>query len=365
MCAKDRSRCRVGDGGPVFWKGVMKNEEPLEASIAKVTRTADKTYGFDDAHDSAWPAQVWFQDAAEGLVLFVVFYTQACRWSRCLGCNLPSLMSEHHVPFDKVMLQVDHLLARMDVVARAGEVRKVIVSNNGSVLDEATFSSTALIYLIAKAKLHFPNLRVLSMETRPEFVDLAELEFMKRTLGEGAIPTQLELAIGFEAFDERIRNDVFNKGLSLAVFEKLVAEMAPYGFGLKCYFMQKPVPGMTDAEAVEDVCAGLRYLAGLSSRHGVRISMHLNPTYAATGTRLAAEFSAGRYEPPRLADVARAVLAAEGSGVTVFVGLSDEGLAVPGGSFVRAGDERLLAALADYNRTQDFAALKLVAKARE
>ena len=44
-------------------------------------------------------------------------------------------------------------------------MRKIIVSNNGSVLDEVTFSSTALIYLMAKLNLHLPNLAVLTLET--------------------------------------------------------------------------------------------------------------------------------------------------------------------------------------------------------
>ena len=34
--------------------------------------------------------------------------------------------------------------------------------------------------------------------------------------------------------------------------------------------------------------------------------------------------------------------------------LYDEGLAVPGGTFLREGDETLVAALAQFNRTQDF-----------
>ncbi|MBA4386407.1 MAG: hypothetical protein C0404_00395 [Verrucomicrobia bacterium] len=321
--------------------------------ILKGSEIAGKSYKFDNSHDPAVPAQMWFQQSEEGEILFIVFYSMACRWSRCLGCNLPSKMSSMHVPFQDLMAQVDHVFSSPEVLARRMAFRKVIVSNNGSVLDEKTFSSTALMYLLAKLNLHLPNLAILSIETRPEYVDLPELEFLRRALAEGATPTELEIAIGFEAFDDRIRNEVFNKGLTLDVFRRLVGDIAPFGYRLKCYFMQKPVPGMTDEEAMADICRAIDFLDGIARESGIHINMHLNPTYAASGTRLGDAFTRKEYAPPHLRDVAAAVLHAKGKRLTIYVGLSDEGLAVPGGSFIRPGDEPLIAALEQFNRTQD------------
>ena len=294
------------------------------------SQKAGKTYTFDEKHDPTLPAQQWFQESDEGLILFIVFYTQACRWSRCLGCNLPSKVSQDHVPYKSLMAQIDHVFVDRKIRSRAELIRKVIVSNNGSVLDEDTFSSTALMYLIAKLNLNFPNLSILSMESRPEYVDLAELEFVSRALAEGDTPTQLEIAIGFEAFDNRIRNEVFDKGLSLEAFEGLVLKMAPYGYHLKCYFMQKPVPGMSDAEAVADIKDAIDYLNHIANKHDIEINMHLNPTYVAAGTALETAFREGSYTPPLLEDVAEAAYHARAKSVSTFIGLSDEGLAVEG-----------------------------------
>lgn len=332
--------------------------DPVEREILRATRQSHKEYAFDGTHDPTRPALYWFQESVEGPVLFAVFYTQACRWSQCLGCNLPARMSAQKVGFRALMAQVDRLFSEPAVCARAPALRKLIVSNNGSVLDEETFSSTALIYLIAKANLHLPGLAVLSLETRIEYVDPAELEFIARALREGDSPTTLEVAVGFEAFDDRIRNDVFRKGLKLAPFEALVRMLARYGFRLKCYFMQKPVPGMTDDEAIRDVQAAIEYLAGLAKDTGVAINLHLNPTFAAYGTLLEQSYVRGEYRPPQLADVARAVVHAEGRPLTVFVGLSDEGLACPGGSFLRPGDEVWVRRLEALNRTQDYRELR-------
>jgi hypothetical protein len=44
----------------------------------------------------------------------------------------------------------------------------------------------------------------------------------------------------------------------------------------------------------------------------------------------------------------------------MFLGLNDEGLTVPGGSFLREGDEPMIDLLERFNRTQDFELLRAV-----
>jgi len=332
--------------------------EPSVSEKARATADkAGKTYAFADQHNPALPADWWFQESIDGLVLFIVFYTLACRWGRCLGCNLPSVCSSHPIGYRHIMQQVDHLFALPEIQARREAIRKVILSNNGSVLDEVTFSSTALMYFLAQCNLKLPGMAVLAIETRPEYVDLAELEFLSRALAEGETPTQLEVAIGFEVFDDTLRNERFRKGLPLDAVEALLDKIAPYGFHLKCYFMQKPVPGLSDEAGVEDIHRAIDYLDAASSRYGVTINMHLNPTYVARGTPLAEAFARGEYVPPTLTDVARAALHGAGKAVSIFIGLSDEGLAVEGGSFLHPGDTALVKQLETFNRTQDYTIL--------
>jgi len=322
--------------------------------IEKRTKEVGKTYSFDNNHKKASLAQYWFQNPPEGLTLFVVFYTQACRWSQCLGCNLPSKMSQDHIPFDDIMMQIDFLFNEILSDQRKIELKKIILSNNGSVLDEHTFSTTALMYFLAKMNISSPNIQTLTIETRPEYVDIEELEVLSRALKEGNTPTDLEIAIGFEAFDDVIRNDYFLKGLSIKKFEMMVEKMAKYKYKLKTYFMMKPVPNMTEEQAVEDVVNGINYLDQIAEKYQIEINMHLNPTYAASGTKLAEAFETGTFVPPLLDNVRKAVLASEGKMVSVFVGLNDEGLAVPGGGFIRQGDESLVKKLEEFNLTQNY-----------
>ncbi len=332
--------------------------DTVEEALTAITKKAGKSYAFDNRHDPSKPIELFFQHSDEGLVLFLVFYSRACRWSLCTGCTLPSTGSQMDVDFHSLVDQVDHVFGLEEVKSQALEIRKVIVSNQGSVLDEVTFSSLALTYLIARVKLDLPKVQSVSLETRPEYVDESELEFLARGLAEGETPTVLEIAIGFEAFDDRVRNKQFYKGMSLTQFEELVDKLAAHDFHLKCYFMQKPVVGMSDEEAIADIQAAIDYLAQISESRGIFIGMHLNPTYAARGTPLGDAFLAGEYEPPKLLDVARAALRGRGKKLHIYIGLNDEGLALEGGGFIRPGDEAVLEALEQFNRSADYSVLE-------
>lgn len=326
--------------------------------LTKINRETGKFYSFMEEHNPRLPVDYWFQYPPEGMTLFLVLYTRACRWARCLGCNLSSTESQFDVPFNDIMKQVDHIFDFLLSPEQKESLKKIILSNNGSVLDEATYSTTALLYFVAKMNMNCPNISVLTLETRPEYVDLAELEVLHRALQEGKTPTNLELAIGFEAFDDVIRNDHFQKGLDIETFESMVKKIARYGFKLKCYFMLKPVPGLSEEKAIADIAKGIEYLDSLSQKYTIEINMHLNPTYVAQGTVLETEFKKGNYQPPKLESIQKAVLAAEQKRISLYVGLNDEGLAVPGGSFKWEGDEELLEKLHQFNHTGDFSLLK-------
>jgi len=316
-----------------------------------------KTYRQDDSWDETKPIQTWFSNSSNGLMLFIIFYTKACRWNKCTGCSLPSLSATRKIDFSSLMAQTDFVYNKPDIIAKLDQIKQIVVSNNGSVLDQETFSSAALVYFVAKTNILVPNLSVLTLESRPEYVDIEALEFLARALREGKTPTDLEVAVGMEAFDGHIRNKVFKKGLSLTTLEQLAEKLARYNFRLKCYLMQKPVSGITNEDAVQDVKNAIDYLNSLAERFGVRLNIHLNPTYVAVGTALEPAFREGRYEPPYLRDVVRAVWHAREKKISIHVGLNDEGLAVSGGSFLRKKDDKVVECLDAFNATQDYSLL--------
>jgi radical SAM enzyme (TIGR01210 family) len=144
------------------------------------------------------------------------------------------------------MRQIDYVFDFILSDEHKSKLSKIILSNNGSILDEETFSSTALFYFVAKMNMDCPNVETLSIETRVEYADIAELEILARVLREGEKSPQLELAIGFEAFDDEIRNKHFMKGLSIKGFEEFAQRAAEHNFKIKAYFMLKPLPNMAE-----------------------------------------------------------------------------------------------------------------------
>jgi radical SAM enzyme (TIGR01210 family) len=336
--------------------------ESISSGTAAPTEATGAHYTFHEGAHERHPAQMWFQQSHEGLILFVVFYAQRCRWGRCLGCSLPAKVSQGHVPCEALIDQIDYLFTHPEVAFRRRAIAKVIVSNNGSMLDEVTFARAALRHLLIEVPRNLPNVATLAMETRPKYVGPAVLEFMSSALAEAGSSIELEIAVGFEAFSDHIRNDVYQKGLDRADFERLVRLTAPLGIRLKCYFMQKPVPGMSDADAGDDIRRAIDYLSEMADRWDSRINVHVNPTYVAAGSPLEQAFRQRRYTPPRLRDVASAARHARGKPVSVFIGLTDEGLAVEGGSFLRPGDGAMVEQLERFNCTQDFDILESICR---
>lgn len=276
-----------------------------------------------------------------------------------MGCNLYLQESSKEVNCLCLMNQIDSVFKNPTIMERQGEIKKVIISNNGSILDQKSFSSTALMYFIALMGRNLPNAKTLSIETRPEYVDDAELEFLARARRDSNLDN-IEIAVGIEAYSSYFRNDKLGKGLVLSTFEEFVDKVSVYNFAIKCYFMFKPVR-MTSEEAVFDIHQAIDYLSGVAKRYHAKINIHLNPTYVARGTWLEKEYNEGRYTPPRLKDVVRAVVWGIGSPLTIFVGLYDEGLAVPGGSFIRPDneeDQQIVDMLEQFNQTQDYDILR-------
>ena len=350
-----------------------KSDEHQISSMIKRTEMAKKSYTFNDDGNPRVPKEYWFQETPEGLLLFLVFYTQACQYAKCSACNLPSKMSQKKIECIDIMKQVDAVFHNILSDDEKEKIKKIIISNNGSVLDENTFSTTALLYIAAKLNLECPNLTTVSIETRPEYVDVEELQILCRAFQELDPAAALELAIGFEAFDDTIRNQHFQKGLDLIKVENLLTKMSRVNqqfikkfhndfksMKLKTYFMLKPIVGMSEEEAIQDICSGIDYLSDAANRYNIEINMHLNPTYVAKGTQLETEFLKGNYTPPSLESVKKVVQYAEGKNISIYVGLNDEGMAVPGGSFVRKGkgEKKLLQLLEKFNATHDFRVLK-------
>ena len=101
------------------------DRETVSRQISTGFKKANKSYCYDDDHDKSVPIEMWFQESHEGLILFVVFYSQACRWSQCTGCNLPSKASLEHVGFKALNVGNARIMGFETTLVGTGTLYKV------------------------------------------------------------------------------------------------------------------------------------------------------------------------------------------------------------------------------------------------
>lgn len=299
------------------------------------------------------PIQFWFDTARGGLQLFIVYYTARCSYGLCMGCALPKLAADALISPAAMFRQTELVLDHMTTEQERAKVSTLVLSNNGSVLDEPTFPQAALLHTLVRAAETLPNLRTISLETRVEFVRETQLRAIRTTLDSVRDGLAFELAVGVEIFDEKLRNRVARKGLSNRGLARLADMAARCGAGLRCYFMLKPLPDMSDDDAFDDLARGLDYFDAISRDTGVPVVVHVNPTYAALGTELEAAFKEGRFVPPDLRRLEALLSARKVGSAQVHLGLNDEGLAVEGGSFLRPDVADAARRLRRFNALQD------------
>ena len=304
------------------------------------------------SRDPTEPLFHWRVEGPTGPELVIALYTRPCRYGRCTFCSLPALSrgGEEVTPQD-IERQVDKALQACSAT-ELEEVAKVSIYTASSSLDQVSLPTRSLMYLVHRI-CDLPKLRLVSLETRPEYVEDWELKALRNVLGERV---RIEVGIGYETHDPVLRNEVLVKGLTEGSIRALMGLLAENGAQLKAYVMLKPHWSLTEEAGVVEAKAGIDHLAGLSDEYRVPVSVHLNPTYMASDCALTEEMRQHGYVPPELASVVAVVRDACQRGLPIYVGLDDEGLAVEGGTFGSAGldRERTVRALIDFNRHQDL-----------
>jgi len=243
--------------------------------------------------------------------LVASFKTNKCPHS-CTFCSLPSMSKETDVSREQLIQQVDWLFQRYS--SELEKLEQLTVRNEGSVLSARQFHPESLDYLIAQLGA-MPRLKKLSLETRLEYVTGRRLQGIMESMGSGI---ELDLTVGFETQDEYILNTILGKNLNKDTFEKKVALLGRNGVSLTAYVMLKPAPRMSEQEGVEEAMKSIDYLSCLSRRHGTKLTIYLNPTYAAKGSKLAAEMESAGYLPPSIDSLSYAVAEAEKKGIRIY-----------------------------------------------
>lgn len=284
--------------------------------------------------------------------LMIVLKAPGCTWPTkpgggCTNCGFVDQTTRGApVGLADYRAQMEAALEGRDLGAEG--VAEVDLFCSGSLLNDAEVSAEARVALLRRLAAE-PAVRHVLVEARPEYVTPAAV----RACREALRPDQrLEVGIGLESADDRVRDTLVNKGFGRAEFEDAARVLADEGAALLTYVLVKPM-SLSEAEALADSVATGRYVFEVGRRFGLPTRVALQPVFVVPGTALAAAFERGDYRPPNLWTVAAVIQSLADDG-EVLVGLSDEGLLPEGApdSCPRCRDA-LRRAIARFNATGD------------
>lgn len=292
-------------------------------------------------------------DGVSGDRLIFIFRAIGCVYARrpqggCSNCGF------HPLSTDGVPVTAADLIAQFDgyfadPAALAGVV-EVDLFNSGSFLCDAEIPPAVRAHVLAA--LGRSSVRRVLIEARPEFVTRDRVSAATALVDN----QRLEVGIGLESADDRVREQLVHKGFGKQEFEAAAEVLAQAGARLLVYLLLKPL-GLGEREAVEDAVSSARYVFDTAQRIGLPARVALQPVFVAPGTALEKAFLAGQYQPPSLWSAIETVqhIAPQGE---LLVGTSDEGLQPhrsPAGC--PKCTPSLRAALVEFNRNHDVAQL--------
>lgn len=281
------------------------------------------------------PIVFWFYESLLGKSLFLVLFGPKCRYKMekggCAGCNLPTVsLSSKILNDDDIKKQVDNTFDNDISKEEKFSIKEIILSNNGSILDPKTISTQTLQYVVEKTVQTLPNLKKLILETRiDDYTDFEQLKNISEKVKILNSNVSIELAIGFEIFDDELRNGYYKKGLDKKVLEEKIKVLKEIDVSLKVYMMYKAVPDkfMDIDSAIGDINNASKYFANLASQNNIKINLHISPTYLATGTQLYKDYKDGLYTPLSTKDIQKLFENLETFDMlSYYISMNDEGL---------------------------------------
>ena len=280
------------------------------------------------------PIVFWFYKNYLGDGLFVVLYTPKCRYKLekggCAGCSLPSLSSTNkNVLREDIINQINYVFDNLSPNEKE-KINEIIMSNNGSILDFKTMDLEALKYFIKKSIDEFPYLKQIVFETRiDDYSDFSKMKDLVDYKNKINPEISYELAIGFEIFDDELRNNYYKKGIKKEILEKNIKNLNNLDINIRIYMMFKAVPDeyMDIKKAIEDINNAAKYFAELNKKYNVNFILHITPTYLSKGTKLYKDYQKGLYTPVTLNNINELYNELEiCPNIKYYISLNNEGL---------------------------------------
>lgn len=190
--------------------------------------------------------------------LIIHLYSSGCSWvGQTGGCSMcgfyAGTSTSNPITKENYSQQIKTALKDYDL----SEFPIVGIYNAGNLLSEKEVPADALAE-ICSIIAQEPNVKRILVESKLEYIDPDKLQEMQRILGD----IKIELGIGVETMNEKIRDLCINKPFPNALLEKKVELLHSIGVIPKAYLLLKP-PFLTEQEAIDDIVSSVEGLREL------------------------------------------------------------------------------------------------------
>ena len=183
----------------------------------------------------------------------------------------------------------EELVAQFEAaMARRPEGRFMVkIFTSGSFLDAAEMPPAAGLEILRRLDDN-PDVAKVLLETRPEFVTSEVMADCRQT-----IHKKLEVAIGVETSNDRIRLDCINKGFLFEDFVRASRIAHQHNSTVKAYLLLKP-PFLSEGVAIRDIVKSVRDVSPYTE------TVSINLCNVQKGTFVEKLLRRGDYRPPWL-----------------------------------------------------------------
>ena len=190
--------------------------------------------------------------------LIIHLYSVGCSWvEQTGGCSMCGFYAGTSTNQPITKENYSHQIRTALKDYNLSEFPIVGIYNAGNLLSEKEVPSDALaeICLIIAQE---PNVKRVLVESKLEYIDPDKFKEMQRLLGD----IKIELGIGVETMNEKVRDLCINKPFPNALLEKKVELLHSIGVIPKAYLLLKP-PFLTEQEAIDDIVNSVKGLREL------------------------------------------------------------------------------------------------------
>ncbi len=226
-----------------------------------------------------------------GTSLAIVFATPGCSHAQSDsgGCTMCSYLLDGA----PTMATAEEFVHQFDFAMKKLENESIPLAvkmyTSGSLLDSEEMPDEARRKILERIADDNRIIEVI-IESRPEYASESVLSEIRSILGD----RHVEIGVGLESINDRVRSICINKGFDSEEFKRTVERARAHQIGIRAYVLVKP-PFLTERDAILD---SIKTIEAASSFGVTTVSV--NPVNIQKYTLVERLWSRGHYRPPWL-----------------------------------------------------------------